>query len=394
MSEEKMGASMRAIELLAEYVREHREAIYGPNPYPPEVFEASPLDPEAVALAVTQVFEGQLPVVEQIHDEACRRGLEDLAKGITKHLDSTRRLRKDGEVDPGAVVAETMMLLRQISNLKRLREGLYERTRRIALELRDQGMQSADTCFDDKGNVVFLATLDTVLDMVKAPEKDPGLAELDLTDLKGPKIPWNIKSDKLYTIVANWWLKRIRAGAACHANVYITPAAASEGAGFRVLARLDLRQVPTFDDLIIHLMEKFPDGRQRSMRWTIKAEGPEVRAKDVGDIVTISPSAPIRSLASGEEGAANATLTPEQLPIHEAGLTLEHNPNRGNYETVEVWLKRLAAQESVPHFASAEAMQRAVDTNEVWVLRWYPHTPVGFEEVAAPTLPEVLEAAR
>jgi hypothetical protein len=80
------------------------------------------------------------------------------------------------------------------------------------------------------------------------------------------------------------------------------------------------------------------------------------------------------------------------LPPHAAGLTLEHDPHLTVYLTVAQWLAEF--REGEPDFSDADARQRAIDTNSVWVLQWYPRTPVGFNWIAAPTLAEVLAFAR
>lgn len=81
-----------------------------------------------------------------------------------------------------------------------------------------------------------------------------------------------------------------------------------------------------------------------------------------------------------------------RLPPHAAGLTIERNPGRTSYETVALWLSGVGAG-SEPDWPDADARQRAIDTDDVWVMQWYPETPVGFRCVAAPTLAELLELA-
>lgn len=82
------------------------------------------------------------------------------------------------------------------------------------------------------------------------------------------------------------------------------------------------------------------------------------------------------------------------LPPHKAGLYLTHNEHKDYYETAEQWISARENREQMPDWSSPDARQRCIDTNEVWVLHWYPTSPVGFEHVAGPTLEEVLEAAR
>lgn len=77
------------------------------------------------------------------------------------------------------------------------------------------------------------------------------------------------------------------------------------------------------------------------------------------------------------------------LPKHKCALHLEHNVHRSVYETVEQWCQ----ENEIFEWKDEESKQRAIATDEVWTLQWYPETPVGFCAVAAPTLEELLAAA-
>lgn len=83
------------------------------------------------------------------------------------------------------------------------------------------------------------------------------------------------------------------------------------------------------------------------------------------------------------------------LPRHKAGLKIEHNPHHADYVTVAGWIeaRHLISDDSEPDWPSPEARQRAIDTNDVWVMLWYPDTLVGHMEAAAPTLAELLAFA-
>jgi hypothetical protein len=74
------------------------------------------------------------------------------------------------------------------------------------------------------------------------------------------------------------------------------------------------------------------------------------------------------------------------LPKHKCGLYLEHNHHRDIYESAKVWLEDNDNHE----WKSEDDKQRAIATDEIWTLQWYPHTPVGFISIAAPTLDELL----
>lgn len=76
-----------------------------------------------------------------------------------------------------------------------------------------------------------------------------------------------------------------------------------------------------------------------------------------------------------------------RFPKHKAGLSLEHNQHKNVYETALDWI---TAHEWC-NWKDEESKQRAIDTDEIWTLQWYPETPVGFCAVAAPTLKELFE---
>jgi hypothetical protein len=78
------------------------------------------------------------------------------------------------------------------------------------------------------------------------------------------------------------------------------------------------------------------------------------------------------------------------LPKHKCGLYLEHNPQKDVYETVAEWAAHRDFDDS--DWASLEERQKAIETNEVWTLRWYPNTPVGFCDMHAHSLEALLEA--
>ena len=72
------------------------------------------------------------------------------------------------------------------------------------------------------------------------------------------------------------------------------------------------------------------------------------------------------------------------LPKHKCGLHISHNEHRDVYETVEEFYE-------MDDFISKAEWEKAVAEDSVWVLHWYPETPVGFHRIAASTL-EAIEA--
>jgi hypothetical protein len=83
------------------------------------------------------------------------------------------------------------------------------------------------------------------------------------------------------------------------------------------------------------------------------------------------------------------------FPPHKCGLFLTHTEHRDYYESAAEWIaqKETLMDGAEGLWKDAEARQRAIDTDEVWVLQWYPETPVGFNIVLAPTLEELLARA-
>jgi len=82
------------------------------------------------------------------------------------------------------------------------------------------------------------------------------------------------------------------------------------------------------------------------------------------------------------------------FPPHKAGLRLEHNPHLTYYETVKQYLECGRFDSCPPDWKDDEARQRAIDTNEIWLMVWHPDTPVGSYCVAAPTFEEIIVLAR
>lgn len=79
------------------------------------------------------------------------------------------------------------------------------------------------------------------------------------------------------------------------------------------------------------------------------------------------------------------------LPPH-ISLSLAHNEHALYYVNVAAWLGEVEGYKP-PSFQDAAARQRAIDTNSIWTLQWYPDTPASFLHIAAPTLDELLAYA-
>ena len=87
------------------------------------------------------------------------------------------------------------------------------------------------------------------------------------------------------------------------------------------------------------------------------------------------------------------TLTEISLPDDAAGLTIDHNPHLGIYETAAEWLSHKHNREQYD-WSDDEAVARAIESNEFWTMQWYPSTPISFHAIAAPTLAGLLHLAK
>jgi len=72
------------------------------------------------------------------------------------------------------------------------------------------------------------------------------------------------------------------------------------------------------------------------------------------------------------------------LPKHKCGLYLTHNEHRDMYESIEECY-------DCHDFVSPEEFKKAIAEDSVWVLQWYPDTPIGSYSILASSL-EALEA--
>lgn len=69
----------------------------------------------------------------------------------------------------------------------------------------------------------------------------------------------------------------------------------------------------------------------------------------------------------------------EWLPEHKAGLFLTHNEHKDCYDSIEMFY-------DPNDFVSDDERNKAIAEDSVWVLQWYPETPIGFNIIAASSL--------
>lgn len=78
------------------------------------------------------------------------------------------------------------------------------------------------------------------------------------------------------------------------------------------------------------------------------------------------------------------------LPKHKCGLSISHNEHKTYRESAADYI----TQSEHLHWEDERAKQAAIDTDEIWVMHWYPETPIGFHAVAAPTLEDLLRVVK
>jgi hypothetical protein len=91
------------------------------------------------------------------------------------------------------------------------------------------------------------------------------------------------------------------------------------------------------------------------------------------------------------------------FPRHDGGLILEHNPHLAFHQTIEGWENQLAICLNVDDkpdyqllvgWISLEQRRLALAANSLWVLQWYPRTPISFHRLLACDLEPLLNKAR
>lgn len=78
------------------------------------------------------------------------------------------------------------------------------------------------------------------------------------------------------------------------------------------------------------------------------------------------------------------------LPAHKCGLFITHNEHKDYYKTVAETLEDEVIGETcdeLNNFVTAVERQKAIETDEMWTLQWYPETPIGSHRIRAASLP-------
>jgi hypothetical protein len=75
-----------------------------------------------------------------------------------------------------------------------------------------------------------------------------------------------------------------------------------------------------------------------------------------------------------------------------SSLTLSYNDNGSNYQTVaQSDDDEQSGGNPFYEWVSEEERTKAREQNAIWTLQWYPHTPVGFNCIAASSLTAIME---
>lgn len=76
-----------------------------------------------------------------------------------------------------------------------------------------------------------------------------------------------------------------------------------------------------------------------------------------------------------------------RLPAYQGSLAITHNAHKDYYESADLWVQDNSGW---CQWENEESLQKALTTDSIWTIQWYPKTPVGFICLAAPTLEELL----
>lgn len=76
-----------------------------------------------------------------------------------------------------------------------------------------------------------------------------------------------------------------------------------------------------------------------------------------------------------------------------SSLHLSFNSHKSSYRTLKQAMEDQPDYYDSEDFVSPNEMQRAIESDTVWTLQWYPNTPVGFNVMHAHSLEALLKAA-
>ena len=80
-----------------------------------------------------------------------------------------------------------------------------------------------------------------------------------------------------------------------------------------------------------------------------------------------------------------------KFPAHKCGLYLTHNEHKDVYLTVVEWLDDRGGGHV--RWPDETERQKAIETNDVWSLQWYPNTPLACYCIGAASFDRLMELA-
>ncbi len=78
-------------------------------------------------------------------------------------------------------------------------------------------------------------------------------------------------------------------------------------------------------------------------------------------------------------------------PRHAAEMTISHNPHKNSYQSVAEYFSFLDV--TPDDCGGQDALDALCAGDELWVVRWYPDTPIGFYCAFAATFASALALA-
>ncbi len=82
-----------------------------------------------------------------------------------------------------------------------------------------------------------------------------------------------------------------------------------------------------------------------------------------------------------------------KLPNHKASLTIIHNDHKSNYKTVAEAIEDGDHGYKNNCWINEEQKQKSINTDDCWIIQWYPDTPIGFYILSAADLDKLIEEA-
>lgn len=78
------------------------------------------------------------------------------------------------------------------------------------------------------------------------------------------------------------------------------------------------------------------------------------------------------------------------FPKHEGGMSIFHNEHRTYYQSI---VRYEESREAYGDWISTEERERAIETDSLWEIQWFPVTPAGFRLGWASSLETLLDWA-